>query len=154
MDILIPSVQLTTNPPMSEAVVGAAGGGGTAARDDHQHTRITSSTRVTLDGSGVASVTYTRTYPTKPGVSLIAINPAGQPIVLEVVSDTFVGGVYTGCVIKGSRSRVLPVIEPVSGLLTAVITGVNSLVTALTGYNIFVPAANVEVSVIAVMASN
>lgn len=48
-------------------------------------------------------------------------------------------GAYTGCVIKVWRSRPLPTMTPLSltALLTAVVTGVNALISALTNYDIF-----------------
>lgn len=141
--------------PMGEATAATAGASEAASRGDHQHPRLTSSTRVQLDASGNATVTYTRSFAAKPAIVLTAINPSGAQVVLEVISDTMTGGVYTGCVIKGSRARPLPTLNAVSGLLTAVITGVNDLVTALTGFNIFGgSAAGVEVSVVAIQPSN
>lgn len=155
MEVSTPSISLASTVPMTEVTAGAAGSSSQASDAGHQHPRITSSTRVQLDALGNATVTYTRSFATKPAISLTAINPSGAQVVLEVVSDTMVGGVYTGCVIKGSRARALPTLNPVAGLLTAVITGVNDLAAALTGFNVFGGSASgVEVSVIAIMPSN
>lgn len=118
-----------------------------ASRGDHQHPRLTSSTRVALDASGNATVTYTRTFATKPAITLTAINPSGRAVTLEITNDVVVGGVYTGCVIKGYRSQLLP---SLSGILL-----IGPLLTALGNFDILGgSAAGVEVNVIAIQASN
>ena len=64
------------------------------------------------------------------------------------------GNLWTGANIKGYRSQNLPVISAVSGILTAVITGVNGIVSALTGFNVFGgSAANARVSCVFLMPS-
>lgn len=87
-----------------------------------------------------------------------------QPLVCSVqswVRETMTptpSGAYVGCVIKGQRAQMLPTINPLSGtltLLSSVITGVNTLVSALTGYNVFGGGvAGASVSVIAVARSD
>lgn len=63
-------------------------------------------------------------------------------------------GDYTGCVIKGYRSQRLPQLGVVSGILTAVITGVNALVSTLKNYDVFAgSAAGAEYSLIALQTS-
>lgn len=73
----------------------------------------------------------------------------------KVESWTTSGSNYTGCTIRGYRGVNLPIINPVSGLLTAVITGVNSIVTALTGLVLFSSsmASGAEFSFIAIQPS-
>jgi hypothetical protein len=67
-------------------------------------------------------------------------------------------GRYYGVTIQGKRSRVLPTLTPLSGaltLLTQLITGVNTVITSLTGYDVFGgAAAGATVSVIAVARSD
>ncbi len=138
---------LSDNMPAAEATTPAPGSTAKASRDSHQHPRLTSASRVTLDAGSQAVITYTRTFATKPCIVLTAINPSGRQIQLEVVSDTQVGGVYTGCVIKGSRSQVLPNLGGI-----ALLTG---LITALQNFDVLGgSAAGVEVSVVALQASN
>jgi len=117
-----------------------------AARADHQHPRPVSATRVTLAADGTATVTYTRSFPTKPVVNLTAINPSGRQIILEQTTDIQTGGVYTGCTIKGSRTQIIPA-------LTNVLL-VTDLVTILANWNpVGTPAAGVEVNMLVVLAS-
>lgn len=72
------------------------------------------------------------------------INPSGRSVQVEVVSDTVVGGLYVGCVIRGYRSQSLPA-------LTLLLT---SVVSALSGFDVLgASASGVEVSVVAVQVS-
>lgn len=147
LSMIPPASILSDAAPISEARTPAAGGAAQASRADHQHPRLTSSTRVTLGGDGTVAVTYTRTFTSKPVISLIAHNPTGRQVVLEVVSDTMVGAEYTGCVIKGSRAQLLPTL---SGIVL-----IGPLITALQSFDILGGSASgVEVSVIAIMPSN
>lgn len=146
--------RLADTMPAAEATTPTAGTGQAASRDDHIHPRLASATRVTLNASSTATVTFTRSFVSAPVIQLCAINPSGAQVVLEVVADIKTGAVWTGCTIKGSRARQLPVIDAVGGLLTAVITGVNNIATALTGYDIFAASASgVVVNVLAIEAS-
>lgn len=130
--------------PRAEGTAPACGSAPVAARDDHVHQRLSSSQRVTLDANSQASVTYTRSFAAKPGIVPCPINPSGRSVQVEVVSDTIVGGLYVGCVIKGYRSQALPA-------LTLLLT---SVVSALSGFDALgASAAGVEVSVVAVQAS-
>lgn len=142
-----PVALLSDSAPMSEAVAPKSGNQPKASRIDHQHPRLTSSTRVQLTANGTAAVTYTRAFAAKPAIVLTAINPSGRQVVLEVISDTLVDGAYTGCVIKGYRSQMLP---SLSGILL-----IGPLITALSGFDVLGgSAAGVEVSVIAIQPSN
>lgn len=140
-------VVLSPNNPLAEKVAAAAGAGTKGSRDDHVHPRLTSSTRVTLNASGLATVTYTRTFDTKPAILLTAINPSGRQIFLEVVDDIQTGAVYTGCHVKGYRSQILPAL---TGILL-----IGPLIAALSGFDAFGgSAAGVEISIVAIQPSN
>lgn len=153
---LIPVASTAT--PSNETVGGNPGSNPAKyAQEGHQHPRLTSTTYATLDGLGQAVVPFTRTFINKPGVVVTEVdaNINDQPLVVRVVGWTMANGVYTGCTIKGSRAQVLPTISPVSGILTAVITGVNALVSGLTNYNVFGGMAQgATVSVVAIVRSD
>ncbi len=137
--------------PKSELGSAKAGSSPKASRMDHVHPPISWRGRVTLLADGKATVTFGREFVGEPVIQLTAINPTGGKIVLEVESDIKTGAVWTGAVITGTRARSLPNLQSVSGLLTAVITGVNALTTALSGFNVFNdPAAGVVVNVLAI----
>jgi hypothetical protein len=132
---------LSNLQPTSEAVSATIGSSVMAARADHAHQRLTSSTRVTLDASGLATVTYTRTFSAPPVLSCLAINPTGRPVTVEQVSDIKTGALWTGAQIHGYRTQNLP----------AVIT----LLSGLINYDVFgASAAGVDVNVIAIQPSN
>lgn len=135
---------LADTPPAAEAVQPGAGSAEKASRNDHVHPRLTSASRVTLDANSTAVVTYTRSFVKAPCVVPTPLNPSGRPVIVEIISDTMTGGVYTGCVLRGSRSQALPTI---SGLLAAV-------TTALSNFDPFAASASgVEVSVVAIQQS-
>lgn len=147
VDLIVPPPDiLGDQAPVPEARLAAAGAGVKASRNDHQHPRLTSSTRVTLGGDGTATVTYTRSFSSKPAISLTAINPSGRQVMLEVVNDIQVGADYTGCVIKGSRAQLLPA-------LTSIVL-IGPLISALQNFDVLGGSASgVEVSVIAIQPS-
>ena len=61
-------------------------------------------------------------------------------------------GNYTGCTIYGSRSRVLPTLTPVSGLLTllsGVISATNAVFQVLSGYVPYEAAGGAQFTLIA-----
>lgn len=134
------------------------------ARADHQHPRLVSATYATLDGAGIAIVPFTRTFVNKPGVVLTEVDQAGgQPLVCLVLSwirETMTptpSGAYTGCVIKGYRSQVLPALTPINtGLaLVQTIVAINALHVTLTNFNAFGGSpAGASVSVIAIARSD
>lgn len=136
------ALQPAMSAPPSEVTGGAAGADALHfAMGDHRHPRLTSVTKSTLDGSGLATVTFTRSFTAEPGVVLTPIAPGGtQPVMLQVQSWVTDGGNYVGCVIKGYRGRPLPVVL--------------ALLSALLNYDVFAGAASgVGVSVIAVQVS-
>jgi hypothetical protein len=122
---------LTSTAPAPEAVTPEAGAGSRAARDDHQHPRLTSATVQALDASGVATVAFTRSFAALPAVTCLLYEAsAAQPVVFKVkgwVQDA--NGNYTGCTVQGYRASILPAL---SGI--ALLTG---LVGALANYNVF-----------------
>ena len=166
-DALLPDLQAmvpqaSTSTPPSESVSGTPGTNiARFAQEGHQHPRLTSTTYATLDNSGQALVTFTRSFVNKPGLNLTETDATagGQPLVMRAISwQRDANGLYTGVTIEGQRARMLPTLSALSGtltLLTQVVTGVNNLVTALTNFNIFAgPAVGAVVSVIAVARSD
>lgn len=148
--------------PMAEKT-GAALGAIDAryARADHQHPRLTSTTYGTLGSNSQATVPFTRTFVNKPGINLTETDATAstQPLVLRAIGWTQdTNGLYTGVIIQGSRAQLLPELTPLStalALLSGIVTGVNTVVTTLTKYNIFGgSAAGASVSVIAVARSD
>ena len=128
--------------PSSEQTGGSAGSvAGQFAMGDHRHPRLTSVTKSTLAGDGTATVAFTRSFTTEPGLVLTPIAPGGtQPVALQVDSWVMTGADYTGCVIKGYRMRPLP--------------SVLALLSALLNYDVCAGSASgVGVSVIAVQVS-
>lgn len=156
----IPQASIAT--PASDLIGGAAGSQPMRfAQEGHAHPRPTSTTYVTLGSDGQAFVLFSRSFTNKPGLDLSETDAVAtsQPLVLRGLGwqqDT--GGRYYGVTIQGMRSQRLPQLTAISGLITllsGVITGVNTLVTALTGYNVFGGSAvGATVSVIAVARSD
>ncbi|RZA08841.1 MAG: hypothetical protein EOP02_36235 [Proteobacteria bacterium] len=157
---MMPKPALVT--PSAEALGGNPGTDPAKyAQEGHQHPRLTSTTYATLDGSGQATVAFSRSFANKPGLNLTETDAAvgAQPLVIRGVSWVQdATSRYTGVVIQGQRAQMLPTINPLSGtiaLLSGVITGVNGLVSALTNYNVFGGSAvGATVSVIAVARSD
>lgn len=149
--------QPANSAPVAEKTSADAGAQSTRfAMEDHAHPRLSSASIVTLDASSLATVTFTRSFAAEPCAVFAAVNTGGtsQPLVVEVVSWVKTGANFTGANIKGYRGQQLPLISQVSGILTAVVTGVNGLVTALTGFNVFGgSAANARVSCVFLMPS-
>lgn len=100
----------SNTPPSSEATTAVAGGVDQASRTDHQHPRLTSTATGTLGSNGEATITFTRTFATKPVVSILLVESAdNQPIIFKVKSwSQDAQNRYTGCVIKGYRLNTLP----------------------------------------------
>lgn len=144
--------------PKSEAVSGATGSKTkNYALEDHQHPRLTSTTYATLGANGQATVMFSRTFTNKPGLNLTETDASPQTNVLALRSLNWMmqEGRFAGVVIEGKRALALPILNPVSGLLGAVTTGVNVVVNALSGYNVFSGSgAGATVSIIAVARSD
>lgn len=133
--------------PKAESTSPAIGADLKYAREDHQHPRLTSTTVGAIGANGTASVAFTRTFPAPPGVVFFEIPgtapPSTQPAIFKVsIWIQNAQGQYSGCVVQAWRGQLLPTLASVSGLLAAVITGVNSIITALSGYNAFGAAVN------------
>lgn len=154
--------QPSTATPMPEKTGGATGAVDSRyARADHQHPRLTSTTYGTLGSNSLATIPFTRTFVNKPGINLTETDATAstQPLVLRAIGWTQdASGLYTGVIIQGSRAQLLPELTPLStalALLSGIVTGVNTVVTTLTKYNIFGgSAAGASVSVIAVARSD
>lgn len=98
---------------------------------------------VTLNAQGTATIAFD-----PPIISsrepFIQVTPATATntdiAIVNMVPSTFTtnaSGAYTGVTIRGARVvGKLPTINAVSGLLGAVITGVNNIVTALSGFQL------------------
>jgi hypothetical protein len=146
-DVVQPPIQLANMTPLSEATAATAGTTQMAARPDHVHPRLTSASTGLLNASGEATVTFTRTFSSKPSVCLLYAEAAdGQPVVFKVKSWLGAGGAawtsgdYTGCVIKGYRAQTIP-----TNLVSLLLGGVFNLFAA--------SASGVEYSIIVLQAS-
>lgn len=136
-------IPLADQIPVSEGGVALAGSADLASRMDHVHPRLTATATGTLNVSGEATITFTRTFPTKPGLTVTYAESAdNQPVVFKLKSWTLDGSNnYVGCVIKGYRAQTIP-----TNLVTLLLGGV---------FNLFASSANgVEYSLIAVQSSS
>lgn len=113
------------------------------ATEDHTHAARVQRKIVTLDSNGLATWTFNRAFEenNKPSLTWLVFQATGNPIIIEAVSwvrevmTPTPSGKYLGVNVRGYRSRPLPVIDLLTGLLN--LTGVNGLITALTGFNVF-----------------
>lgn len=130
----------STTMPASVALNGLQGTSTTYARSDHTHAARVQRKIVTLDSNGLATWTFAKPFTAEPSLQYMVFQSSGEPIVVEAQSWVMSGSDYIGVNIKAYRSRALPTLTALSGgltLITQVITGVNTLITALTGFNIF-----------------
>jgi hypothetical protein len=137
--------------PKSEATTPAKGAETKKyALEDHQHPRITSATgnpaTHIIGAAGLATVTFTQSFDFFPNPLFTEVPPPtgtmpAQPAYFRVESwirETMTpvpSGKYVGCVVRSWRGRNLPVISLLTGLLSLI--GVNSIITALTGFDPF-----------------
>lgn len=140
---------LTNTAPVAEGVSPQPGMGTMASRDDHMHPRLSSATVGTLDSNARATVTFTRAFTNTPCVQCLLVeNADAQPVVFKVeswVKDA--NGNFTGCVLRGYRSSVLPAL---SGVLL-----IGPVISALANYNVFGgSAANAQFCCLAIQPSN
>lgn len=151
-----------TMSPKSEAGSPVIGTTDAITRPDHQHPRLTATAKGTLDSSGLANVVFTQVFDTEPAVSIISIGARGQGTAVPDFDFTFTtdaNGKYTGGIVYGRRARKLPAqplaITPLNVLaaLGTVISGVNTLATAITGYDTTEDAVGNKFSLIAVKSS-
>lgn len=142
---------MATSIPLAEKTGGAAGAvPGEYSDAAHQHPRLTSATKVTLDASGVATATFTRSFSTEPTVDLTPIMP-GQACLMQVdgwireVMTPTPSGAYVGCVVRGYKvgTQTLAAVTVLS-----ISVAVGSQVV-----NLLSPANGVGVSVIALQSS-
>lgn len=144
--------------PQPEMTGGAAGvEGRKVSGAGHRHPRLTSTTGNTtakptshvIGSDGTVAISFTRTFDVFPGTVFTEVPPQpptnGQPIVMPALPAQFrveswvrdAQGKYTGCVVRAWRGQNLPTMGLVSGLLAAVITGINGVIGSLTGYNVY-----------------
>jgi hypothetical protein len=138
---------LTNNAPVAEGVAPVSGTGTMASRDDHMHPRLSSATVSSLDANAKATVTFTRSFTSTPCVQCLLVEAAdGQPVIFKVESWVMTGPLFTGCVLKGYRSSVLPAL---SGILL-----IGPLISTLANYNVFGgSAANAQFCCLAIQPS-
>ncbi len=152
----------STSTPSSEAIGGSAGSNPNKfAQEGHQRPRLTSTTYATIGADGTATVAFSRSFANKPGLNVTETDATvgSQPLVARGLGWVRDGnGAYTGVVIQASRAQMLPTITPLSGVLTllsGVISGVNTALAQLTGYNVFGGSAvGATISVIAIARSD
>ena len=110
--------------------------------------------QVTLNAAGTATIEFnppienTWAPSRQPFMQLTPrVGANDAPVICNLVDGSFTTnaqGAFTGVTIKGGRMAVaLPTLTPLSGaltLITQVVTGVNAIVTALTGFKLIDPA--------------
>ncbi len=127
----IASQILTTQAPKSEATSPTAGAGMLAARDDHQHRRLTSTTVATIASGNTADILFTRAFTNEPGIDYQELPPSAstttpqagdtaasaQPTSSRVLSwrmgptatlPDAAPTEYTGCTVRVWRSQTIP----------------------------------------------
>lgn len=121
----------TSSPPPTD-LVQKMGTSTRYAREDHTHKARVKRNVVTIAANGYATWTFSEPFENIPVIAHMVQETAGLNRVNVIVTDVS----KTSVTIYADRLKNLPVIQPVSGILTAVITGVNSIVTALSGLNL------------------
>lgn len=159
---------VASDTPLPEAIGGDPG----AERHkvsgaDHRHPRLTSTTGNTdavptshvIGGNGTVLIRFTRKFDTPPGTVFTEVPPiaAGAmsefPVTFRVDAWTVESGKIVGCRVRAWRGRALPVMNALTGILN--LTGVNGIITALTGFNPFAaPATGTAFTCIAVARSD
>lgn len=150
------ALPLANTVPSAEAVSPAAGTMDMASRADHKHERLTSAQNVTLDANGMATITFSRTFAAEPVIVFGALGTGTAPVPDFRGEFIKTGAIYTGLTVYGQRNRSLPTIAPLSGgivLLANLITGLNTILTGLSGFAPYEAAAGSRVSVTAIQAS-
>lgn len=143
-----PMLILSDTPPMGEAGTPNAGTATKATRQDHQHPRLTATATGTLNASAQADIVFTRSFTSKPAVTVLAVENNTNPVPRFKVQSWVIDGQgkYTGCKIYGDKARALPAL---SGILL-----VGPLITALAGFLPYEPAVGAEYSLIALQPSS
>lgn len=124
--------EAATNAPPKTDLVEQAGSSTKYAREDHTHKARIKRATVTIGADGFATWTFSEPFASVPVISHMVQDAKGA----SRVNVTIINVSTTSVVVYADRLRTLPIIQPVAGLLTAVITGVNSLVTALSGFDL------------------
>lgn len=140
--------------PMPETNGGAPGIEGVKVSGaGHRHPRMNSATgnptTHIIKANGLATITFTQPFDAFPGIVFTEVPPPtgtmpAQPATFRVESwvretmEPAPAGKYIGCVVRGWRSRALPVMNVLTGLLS--LMGVNSIINALTGFDPFAAA--------------
>lgn len=140
---MVPPPGMATYTPLGESRIGAAGDDPATFSDGkHQHPRMSSSTPVTLDGTGSGTVTFSRSFPTEP-LPAFARMPGGTtgPSIFEVESWVMSGSDYVGANVKGYR------LSPPVTQTAATVLGI-SLVISGQPIVTYGPASGAKVSVI------
>lgn len=135
--IRVPAPSETTPPAVTpESAIGTSA---LFARADHTHAARVQRKIVTLDTNGQAVWTFDRPFANMPVMNYMVFQDAGNGLVVVEANEWLRGAnnSYTGVRITGRRHQRLPLMQTVTGILTAVITGVNALVTALSGFDVF-----------------
>lgn len=121
--------------PLKEALAGSAGTSMKAAAADHTHPTRAIGSVITLNAQGRAEWRFSRSFDEGPAVSAIPMQPLdADPIFVHPYEYIVEDGKFVGVRYYGFRMRRLPVLQQVTGILSAVITGVNALVTAISGF--------------------
>lgn len=135
--IVVP--QAATAAPPGVAVDGSKGDIPRYALENHTHPARVQRKEVTLDVNGMATWTFTKPFDSKPVVNYMVEQATGEPIIIEVNAFVMTNGKWSGVTVKGYRSRVTPTVAPLNvlAILGAVVTGVNTLISALSNFNLF-----------------
>lgn len=124
----------TAPPAVADASV--LGTSSTYARADHTHvSSVFKAVKVTTDSSGTVTWSYPANFfLAAPVIELTVEDSGSQAFIPKITSNTAAGGSA-----KIIASQILPSLTPlsVSAILTGVIAGVNAIVSAMTGYNVF-----------------
>lgn len=103
-------VALSDAMPPAEATTPTPGSASKASRDDHRHPRLTSSHGgQTLDGSGTAVITFTRTFDTEPSIVITGKTIGGAMPALFDYTLIQANGLYTGVTVKGYKGQAVAV---------------------------------------------
>lgn len=135
--ISVPSAATAT--PVAVAPEGQSGTSVRYAREDHTHAARVQRKILTLDTNGQAVWTFDRPFANMPVLNYMVFQDAGNGLIIVEANEWVRGSnnTYAGVRITGRRHQRLPLLATVTGILTAVITGVNALVTALSGFDVF-----------------
>jgi len=125
----------TSSPPATDLVQNM-GMSTRYAREDHTHKARIKRAIVTIGADGTAKWDFAEPFATVPIVTHMVQESSGANRVNVIITSVSA----TSVTVYADRMRNLPVLQQMQGgllaTLTQVITGVNALVTALSGYNL------------------